>query len=55
MRRHLVAFLACAGVFASAGGALAAGSGCLNTTAKLDGAQTPSTPVPADTRTGTAG
>lgn len=55
MKRHLIALLACAGMFAATGTAFAAGSGCLNTTAKLDGAQAPSTPVPADSRSGSAG
>lgn len=50
MKRHFIAVLACVGALATAGNALAAGSGCLNTTASVDGAQGPSSPVPTGTQ-----
>lgn len=55
MKRHLIALIACVGMAASSGGALAAGSGCLGASAKLDGAGAPSTPVPADAGQSTSG
>ena len=55
MKRHLIAFLAALGVVTVAGGALAAGSGCVNTTASVDGGQGPSSPVPTDAQSGRAG
>lgn len=55
MKRLVIALFAGAGVLASVGAALAGGSGCLNTSARLDGAETLSTPAPAAPRPADAG